>query len=903
MPEFIATATATSILGVVGKAAGTVAGIGPVKDWLHGCKKRALAGRATPHNHDLVKGVRTAHICALDHIARRYTKLLTTFPDHEIGSDDHAFANNLRAFIDARLTILRDQNIDHDVLGTDDINDVLEYLATATTHQSYADLNRKAQLDCEARALKEITHDAGRAPSVLFVRLFKGEEEGAGWYEAFSLFVTEELKTNERFRSIFFATELADIRGMLSELTRQKCTEFPDLSSFITDARHQLDRMEDKLDKLQNSVDDNNELAVQLVKQLNKNEELSRKLEAENVTQQKVMAIARITALDINNVNDIDQAFKQLERNANIAIEVEQQGRGRSNLGVFVEAVLARVREKYDANDFDAAAAEADHGFKEWERRETERKTEALQVGLKILEAGLKQDILRQNAISAARRIAHISELKHPNRKHDQLVALNGAYRKWFESGRDAGLNFDLEVAIEIAVLALERASGFEQIGHWNDNLGTAYSILGERESGTERLWQAVAAYRSALRERPQDRVPLDWATTQNNLGNTFLTLGQRESGTAQLEQAVAAYQCALKERLRHRVPLDWAATQSNLGNALSTLGTRESGTERLEQAVVAYKSALEEHRTPLDWAMTQNNLGNSLRILGERASGTERLEQAVVAYKSALKEIKQDRVPLFWAMAQNNLGTALSVLGTRENGTERLEQAVEAFQSALEEQLQDRVPLDWATTQNNLGNTLQALGERESGTERLEQAIAAFQSALEERRRDRVPLDWAITQNNLGNALAALGTRESGTERLEQAVAAYQSALEERRRDLVPLAWAMTQNNLGNALRTLGEREGGTERLEQAIAACQSALEEHLRDRGPIQWAMTLTNHAICTRMIAARKSDLTMAELAVAQTKEALETFQMAGIIPHVEKCTFELKKARALLDHLRG
>jgi hypothetical protein len=38
----------------------------------------------------------------------------------------------------------------------------------------------------------------------------------------------------------------------------------------------------------------------------------------------------------------------------------------------------------------------------------------------------------------------------------------------------------------------------------------------------------------------------------------------------------------------RERVPLQWAATQNNLGIALETLGEREEGTARLEEAVTA---------------------------------------------------------------------------------------------------------------------------------------------------------------------------------------------------------------------------------------------------------------------------------------------------------------------------
>jgi hypothetical protein len=40
--------------------------------------------------------------------------------------------------------------------------------------------------------------------------------------------------------------------------------------------------------------------------------------------------------------------------------------------------------------------------------------------------------------------------------------------------------------------------------------------------------------------------VPADWAMTQMILGNTPETLGERESGTAHLEEAVAAYDDAL---------------------------------------------------------------------------------------------------------------------------------------------------------------------------------------------------------------------------------------------------------------------------------------------------------------------------------------------------------------------
>ena len=102
------------------------------------------------------------------------------------------------------------------------------------------------------------------------------------------------------------------------------------------------------------------------------------------------------------------------------------------------------------------------------------------------------------------------------------------------------------------------------------DQAADALYRQGDEFGDNAALEEAVAAYRAALEERTRERVPLDWATTQNNLGTALSTLGERESGTARLDEAVTAYRAALEERTRERVPLDWATTQNNLGTALS---------------------------------------------------------------------------------------------------------------------------------------------------------------------------------------------------------------------------------------------------------------------------------------------------------------------------------------------
>ena len=504
------------------------------------------------------------------------------------------------------------------------------------------------------------------------------------------------------------------------------------------------------------------------------------------------------------------EGMQQAVRNAIDIYETEiAGGRTQTNLGGIVDQALANARRLADEGKSRLARAALRKTADALGREEEERRAHYVE-GVTTL-YGRERDIAlaAYDGEAAADTIVSMAKALHHDHLRARREALIAEGNALEEFGDRRGSNIHLIAAIAVRRAALQLAATGDEIGFDQANLGNVLRMLGERESGTARLEEAVAVFRAALEERTRERVPLQWAQTQNNLGLALWRLGERESGTARLEEAVAVFRAALEERTRERVPLQWAHTQNNLGLALGWLGERESGTARLEEAVAVFRAALEERtreRAPLDWARTQTNLGIALWRLGGWG-GTARLEEAVAAYRAALEELTRERVPLQWAQTQNNLGLALWRLGERESGTVRLEEAVAAFRAALEESTRERVPLEWAGTQNNLGLALWRLGERESGTARLEEAVAVFRAALEERTRGRVPLDWAQTQNNLGLALRVLGERESGTARLEEAVAVFRAALEELTRGRVPLEWVRTQNNLTQCLASLRNR------------------------------------------------------------------------------------------------
>ena len=568
---------------------------------------------------------------------------------------------------------------------------------------------------------------------------------------------------------------------------------------------------------------------------------------------------------------------KQAVRNALEIYEKEIAGRpAETNFGDIVEMALAKARTQVDKGQSALARATLRSAAEERQRKEKESR-EGYVADLTALYHRERDIALgTYDGDAAADAILQLARSIHEANVRMVAEFLGKEAEALYEYGDDRGSNVHLVAAIALRRELLALASSDDERGAARNNLGNALQSLGERESGTARLDEAVAAYRAALQERTRERVPLQWAATQNNLGLALWSLGERESGTARLDEAVEAFRAALQERTRERVPLDWAMTQNNLGSALQRLGERESGTARLDEAVAAYRAALQEwtrERVPLDWAQTQNNLGSALQSLGERESGTARLDEAVAAHRAALQERTRERVPLQWAQTQNNLGSALQSLGERESGTARLDEAVAAYRAALQEWTRERVPLQWAGTQNNLGLVLGSLGGRESGTARLDEAVAAFRAALQEWTRERVPLQWAMTQNNLGVALWSLGERESGTARLEEAVAAYRAALQERTRERVPLDWAQTQVNLGITLATLGERESGVARLEEAVAAFHTALEERTRERVPLEWARTQNNLGNALRALGERESGVARLTEAIAAWNASLE------------------------------
>ncbi len=347
----------------------------------------------------------------------------------------------------------------------------------------------------------------------------------------------------------------------------------------------------------------------------------------------------------------------------------------------------------------------------------------ALELGARKPDLPLEQYLaavraLASEAKSANRRIAELDELVgrlDPGGERQRAQAEVRSADQAFQSGRLA----EAEAHLERLALLRQVESDAAQVAAFKAmDLQADYAAL---RGDVETADRVLSNKTRLVRQRRLAAEREEWLTELSRAEKWF-ERGDRLGLNDDLRKAIDILRTnALTLATRERVPLQWAATQNNLGNALQTLGERESGTASLEEATHAFRLALAEftrERGPQQWAMTQNNLGAALQQLGERESGTARLEEAVQAYRLALSERTRDRTPLQWAATQDNLGGALQILGERESGTARLEEAVQAYRLALSERTRDRAPSDWATTQNNLGTALRTC-ERTSSLRR----------------------------------------------------------------------------------------------------------------------------------------------------------------------------------------
>jgi hypothetical protein len=261
---------------------------------------------------------------------------------------------------------------------------------------------------------------------------------------------------------------------------------------------------------------------------------------AEGFIKEMAKRVASDKALDFDGM-------KQAVENAVEIYAKEIAGRPvETNLDDIVGRALTRAKEQVDKGQSALARATLRRAAEEMKRDEEERR-ERYVAGVTALHNNERDIALAfYDGEAAAGAILALAEAIHGANAAAVATFLHAEANTLYEYGRDRGSNVHLIALISLRRKVLALALSGDERGAARANLGIALWRLGERESGTARLEEAVAAYCAALEEYTRERVPLNWAATQSNLGNALATLAARQKSTLLLEEALASMRGAV---------------------------------------------------------------------------------------------------------------------------------------------------------------------------------------------------------------------------------------------------------------------------------------------------------------------------------------------------------------------
>jgi tetratricopeptide (TPR) repeat protein len=116
-----------------------------------------------------------------------------------------------------------------------------------------------------------------------------------------------------------------------------------------------------------------------------------------------------------------------------------------------------------------------------------------------------------------------------------------------------AGLDYEEAARFFEEAAELAPESALDEKGALLLRRADALQRQGDERGDNAALRKALQVYDRALTAMTRERAPLDWAMTQNNLGTALRRLGERESGAERLLEAVEAYRAAIEEWTRER--------------------------------------------------------------------------------------------------------------------------------------------------------------------------------------------------------------------------------------------------------------------------------------------------------------------------------------------------------------
>lgn len=552
-------------------------------------RARVVAKRSLDRNHDIARALRRAQLAATEYVVLRYERTIQENPP--------------RLFLGHVKTALEIARNDASDLSW---NEALEQEAFEVFDRAFVSPGAVDGRAAAEMAWAEVLGWASveEGPSALEERFFGRVQGPTSWYEAFRSCIVEELKTEQRFRDVFFAERLVEMGDIVVEgqaVWRRLEGETLELRLDIADLRLAVGRIEAATQRI--------EAGQEEIKAMLFRSDVAQAVDRAGMTAAQIVSVVRDLAA---GGLAFDDAATRLSMAPEELREIQTSLLRVANSDPRVAALKAQASEALDAGRF----AEA----------------KALLVQAVELDTGVAreaEEVWKERQRGAAESLAILGRIARLEARPLEAAARFGG--------------------------AAERVAAIDPETAWRYRFSQADAFEDEAQlfPGLASLQSAITIWRDrCIPHTPRDTRPADWAMTQNRLGIALQTLGARTGGAAglaALNEAVDAYRAALEVLNRKDMPADWAMTQSNLGNALKTLGERaggEAGLAALNEGVAAFRAALEVRTRkdmPVQWARTIANLALAELAAHEIKPRRRRLRATLKSLEEAVSLFEDD--------------------------------------------------------------------------------------------------------------------------------------------------------------------------------------------------------------------------------------------------------------------
>ena len=339
-----------------------------------------------------------------------------------------------------------------------------------------------------------------------------------------------------------------------------------------------LDLDESWVARFQDAEVDPDEEVTEVDRRTDRLLEEAKKLNAAGITEEAIIGYAQRTA---GEIEDLAQAWTELQNLLEIALDVQTKAAAGSNHADAVDEVLRRSAERSREGDNKAALTGIEVALAAQEAQAS-----------RLLESGAEYALLDGDTARAANFLIRKADLEAGGRvRFDDLINIQNRY---LIAGRDQDSILALRVAEDMTAPLLSRATNAVERGQALNNRGVALLWSGERISNISLLQESISAFSSAEKQWKDANRDTDWAMARMNRGNAISTICVLSHDPSKLDEVVELYESVIGALKRNNVNSKLAVALMNLGNVLLKMGEHQKSWEILEKAISNYEGSLE---------------------------------------------------------------------------------------------------------------------------------------------------------------------------------------------------------------------------------------------------------------------------------------------------------------------